>query len=219
MAKKILAICAALVAFVALPAMASASPELQTSAGAKVATGTGIKATSSNLKLSSASGNVECSENTMEGKVTENSGTSIKGEIEKATFTGTAGAKCNTTISDGFGGTLKVVVTPEGLPWCLESTGGDNWTLTGNKCGAAQSPISFILHLYSSSGITKLGECTFERADVSGTFNTNASPLVLTVGASQTFTKSSGSFLCPASGTLSGTFNVTTSAGGALKIV
>ena len=62
MHKKLIAACVSLVALAALamPALASASPVLTTSAGATVATGTAIKATLSSWIFTTGSGNVTC---------------------------------------------------------------------------------------------------------------------------------------------------------------
>lgn len=213
MNKRMLAACVSLVAFAAfavVPAIASASPELQTSAGAKVATGTAIKAFSSNLVFSSSKGNLECAENTLNGKVTENSGTSIKGEISSATFKASGGgSECKTSIPGGT-----ATITPEGLPWCLSTIGTDEVTITG-----CSGTIGFSAQI-KVFGFT-VATCKFAaNPDIVATYKTSTSPLVLTI-KSGPFKYVSGNteFCSSTGGTLSGSFTVTTSAGGALKVV
>jgi hypothetical protein len=222
MAKKILAIFTALVAFGAIPAVASASPELQTSGGAKVATGTAIKATNvGNTIFTTGFGNITCTSAEMTGKIHANTGTHILGTIEAAKFTGThdGTTKCATTI---FGVTM-VEVTPENLHWCLTSGTKGTWSISGGACTSEPaSNLKFTLHTYNSS-TAFTGSCTYERTaasgPISGTNNTDTSPLELTVTGGNTFTRVSGTTLCPSSGTLDAKFKVQTSTGGELKVV
>jgi hypothetical protein len=220
MAKKILAICVALVAFAAVPAVAAASPELQDHTGAKVATGTGITAVNEgNITFTSLGGLsvISCSKVHMAGKLASNTGTTIGGDIESASFKGSGHAEyCETN----FGGILARVTT-ENLPWCLHSSKLGSWTIRGGACGAATSKLRFTLHLYNAS--TELrASCTYEREAVAGTNNTNSTPLILTVGAEQTFSRVGATGpetgLCFTTGTLGGKFKVTTSAGTNVKV-
>jgi hypothetical protein len=199
-------------AFAALPAMASAlSPTLTDDSGAVVEPHKGnIKAVSTNLVFSGgASGSLLCATSTLTGELTVNSGNVVEGDISAATFVNsTGGTKCATS----FAGPLTAEITPENLPWCLKAKASpaDTFTIDGGTCtNTTRTPIAFIAHLFNSAG-TKVAECTFERASVTATYNTGASPLVATVAASQTFTKHSGSILCPSTGTLSGSFTLTT---------
>jgi hypothetical protein len=223
MAKKILAICAALVAFAAVPAMASASPELQTSGGVKVATGTAIKATNNgNVVFTTGSGNITCTAASMTGEVVENSGGNIKGTIKTASFTGNhdGTTNCVTTI---FGITM-VKVTPENLHWCLTSTTLGAWAIGGGGCSEAAKALQFTLDAFNSN-TEAIGTCIYERTTTSGpingTNNTGTSPLELTVTGGNVFTRTGGTLgaLCPASGTLDAKFKVQTSTGGELKVV
>jgi hypothetical protein len=112
-------------------------------------------------------------------------------------------------------------ITSENLPWCSKATASpaDTLTIDGGTCGTTpRKSIAFIVHLFNSSG-TKVAECTYERASITGTYNTGASPLVLTASAGQTFTKASGSIVCPSTGILTGSFIQTTGTGTAVKIV
>jgi hypothetical protein len=199
MLKKTIAACVAVVAFAVVPAMASASPVL-TESGSPVPVGAKILATQSgNILLTTTAGTVTCTKSTMTGVVKTNSGTKIQGEIETATFTGAAAeARCESTFL--FNPTFKV--TAENLPWCIESSGGDAFTVRGGKCAEAAKNLKFTLS-------SVLGNCTYERASVTGTYETNKTPVTLKVGAAQTFTRVAGT-ICPASGTLSGGWNLET---------
>jgi hypothetical protein len=224
MAKKILAICAALVAFAVVPAVASASPELQTSGGAKVATGTAIKATNvGNVVFTTGFGSITCTKAEMTGEVVENSGTSIAGTIKTAHFTGNHDntTNCGTTIP----GITMVKVTAEVSSlshWCLTSTPEHKWHLRGGGCAEPAKGLKFTLHLFNSS-TEAIGSCSYERTAASGpiigTYVTNVSPLELTVTSGNVFTRLGENFLCPSSGTLDAKFKVQTSTGGELKVV
>src|SRR4051794_30503278 len=111
MAKKILAICAALMAFAAMPAIASAtnSPELVEN-GTRVEVGKFIQATNSgNTLMTDASGNtiLSCEVATMTGSVTKNDGSNIEGNITAATFKNTGSENCSGSI-----GSTKVTPNP-----------------------------------------------------------------------------------------------------------
>ncbi len=215
MSRKMIAGLVSLVAFVAfgvVPALAAASPELQTAAGAKVAVGTAVKGTSGNLVFDTAKGNLECKESVLGGKVTENTGTHIQGTISEAKFTAVGGGKCATTIP-----WVTTEITPENLPWCLTSIGTDEWTLNGGDC-VSSLPIAFEAHIFFLGA--KVTTCTFSASHVVGTFNTKAAPLKLKI-SNQAFQYVAGNkeFCAEGGGTLTGEFTLKTSAGGELKIV
>jgi hypothetical protein len=204
MHKKILAICAALVAFVAMPAVASASPELVEN-GARVATGTKITAKNSgNVRLTTSIGTLTCTEAHMGGTLVTNSGKLVEGTIESASFTGPGGGKC-----EGSGFLSSYTVTAEGLHWCVKTTStvADTFAIRGGGCNEATRPITFTLH-------GEVISCKYSRSEVTGTYNTKTDPLTLTTGASQTFAGDAGnSGFCPSSGTLDAAFNLTTTNG------
>jgi hypothetical protein len=147
-------------------------------------------------------------------------GTTSGGDIESASFKGTAHAEYCATI---FG--LMEGVTTENLPWCLHSAKLGSWTIRGGSC-AASSPLPnlrFTRHLYSTSSTELRASCTYERATATGTNNTNSTPLILTIGAEQTFSRVASSGpepgLCFTTGILAGKFKVTTSTGTNVKAV
>jgi hypothetical protein len=75
-------------AFVALPAIASAAPELTTSKGATVPVGTTVSATSTNAtSVLTGVGTLVCNHVEIHGIVEENSGTSVKIGMDKESDT------------------------------------------------------------------------------------------------------------------------------------
>lgn len=202
----------------AIPAAASASPELRTAAGAKVPVGEGIQAESQNLVFSSSSGSWECPKNVLTGAVTSNSGTEVAVGIESANFTGTlnpGGTACKSTIAP-LGTALTVKVTSENMPWCLKSTSVGSFSSVGGGCGGTPTAMKFKAEFFLSESL--LLNCTYERASLTGSYKSSVSPLIETLGAGQTFAKVSGSGVCPASVQLSGSFTIHSAAGGALQI-
>jgi len=200
MTKKFMAALLSLAAFAAMavvPSMASASPHLTETPNVTVPVGAKITGTNeTNITLTTGSGHVTCTKSVLTGTVTENSGTSIKGNIETASFTNNTGGACSSTFPFNPSFTVDV----ENLPYCLTSEAGDTFTVRGGACGAAAKNLKFTL--------TGPATCTYEAASISGTFNTNAD---LTMAFSeQTFTKTAGGFLCPNSGRLDGAYNVFT---------
>lgn len=204
MSKKLMTGLLALVAFaaLALPAVASASPALTDSTGTKVAVGTEITGKNVGNTIFTGGFSVTCSSADLSGKVTENSGSSIKGEVPvgSATFTGTgASSDCTSALGD-----TAVTVNSK---LCLATTKtADQMEVTG--CGAN---VTFTL------AITGSVTCKYETAKVLGTFNTNADAQV-TVSEQGAKGESSNSFLCPSEGKLDMVFALTTKAGGTLTV-
>jgi len=209
MYKKILAVCAALMAFAVLPAMASASPAL-TEHGVAVATGVEITATNDeNIVFNSSLGPVTCVKSTLHGKLTVNSGKLIEGDIEKATFTNATGGDC---VSSWAG---EVKVTPEGLPWCIKTTAtADTFLIRGAACTAAETPLTFTLD-FTSGGFS----CKYSRTGgISGTFTTGGTQATLTANASEFIGAAGNGGLCPSKGTLNAKYTLETSNGTELEI-
>jgi hypothetical protein len=199
MLRRIIAAALALAAFAAVPAVASASPVLTDPKGA-VAVGSKITGVlSETSKFTTGSGNVECTAADLTGQVTENSGTSIKGEILTASFTGddATESRCTSTIGDLDLGHATFKPIAENLPWCISSGAKDTWTLV--SCKAGQN-IAFTFDVFNHTGAS-LGTCKYERASVAGTFTTGGTTTTLTVGAKTVFNRVAGTF-CPAEGEL-----------------
>jgi hypothetical protein len=203
-------------ALAALPAFASAANVTLRSGsktGPALANGTVLTADSSstsNLVFTSASGNIECKENTLNGEV-ENNGTATTGiKITSASFLAAGGGKdCLTTIPNGSGGTLTATITAENLPYTADLPSSGAGTLTGSG-----TPASVKFKAIFDNGTTPVLTCTFEKTSVATTFNFNTA-LKIDVGASQVFTGTGTG--CPTSGTLTGSFLVTIkSSGGAV---
>ena len=201
MSKKILGICAALVALVALavPSLASAAPTLEES-GTPLAVGAKIKAIQDEHSVFESGGvQITCSENWMTGEVHTNSDTNgIKGTITGASFKGTeTGTKCNGGSLLGPT-TVKIpALTNEGgtSHWCIENIAGvDEFEVLPHGCTETGGEFTFILE----GNLT----CYFKRAaGIRGTFTTNSSPATLKVTGEPEFTKENPSeFFCPGTG-------------------
>jgi hypothetical protein len=190
----------ALVAFAAVPALASATPVLKDSKGT-VAVGSLIAGTNiGNTVMTTSLGNIECQSSVVTGKVVKNNGTEIEGNIETATFTGTGSeGRCTTA----FLGDIKVEAKK--VPWCLKAGGKlakDAFNVTSGAC-AGGGGMEFVLNS------SLAGACTYTAAAVNGTYSTGPPQAVLTV-SEQEFKKSAGGFLCPSSGKLDMKFGLET---------
>ena len=219
MSRKILAICAALVAFGALavaPSMASAALTLQDTEGgittklrppenpepaAKIiADGIG------SAKFIGGGTTIECNENVLTASVHKNDGNEIQATIEGAWFGSNLtpeGTKCKSGLGN-------VTVTIPGLTnaggtkhWCIRTVPGkDNWQLWGNNCTTEPTTgeLTFILDIGFLT-------CRYKKTGfVEGTFNTTNTheTLKLTLSGEPGFTlEAESSFGCPAEGKLS----------------
>jgi len=224
MTKKLMTGLLALVALaaLALPAAASASPEIgETSGGVftKLATGSSIRGTNvGETLMTDASGNVlvRCTTAQMDGTLNTNSGTLIEGTINTATFSGTGtGGACTATFGNST--ITTAAAGSNGTPWCL-SVGGklaaDTFSLRGNSCANASRSITFVLD-------TSFGTCKYERtAAVTGSIVTDTSGQQAQATATkQEFPAETGNpFTCPTVGFLDMTFNLETTDGTALYI-
>jgi hypothetical protein len=204
MHKKILAICAALVALgaLAIPAAASAAVTLR-EAGTTVPTGTKILATNDEEGIFKAGElSVVCNENTMTSTIVKNNGTTVEGTIESAKFQGTQPeTRCDGGPLDGPTRVTIPALTNEGGTghWCIKTiTNEDKFEVIGANCGTASGILTFVL-----DGTIF---CTYARsASIMGTFTTTtgAAATTLSVTGEPVFTKEAGSFLCPAEGKIS----------------
>jgi hypothetical protein len=181
-------------ALFALPALAQATVTLRSGSatGTPLAVGAEAKGVSSNLIFTLSTGSkLECTENTLNGVVESNTSVPANVKINTATFTGTGGGSCKTSIPP-----VTADITANS-PWVLHVEPKDKFTLTG--------PIKFTATL-TVSGIS-IATCVFERASgLTGTYATGGQA-ILTLGSSQTFTKLSGNEeYCGTGGTLTGSF-------------
>lgn len=177
MKSKLIMACMAVAAFAAfvVPAVASASPVLTAPTGTAAPVGTGIVGTNTGLGnwvFKGSLGNVECETVSLTGNVTENSGTSIKGDITSASFSN-AGSDCSSVL-----GPVKVTTNVgNGIPWCLSANSkmlADEFQVRGNSCNLASRSITFVLDF------TEGPTCYYDRtAVVSGKFTTHPEDAVL----------------------------------------
>ena len=186
---------AAFAAFAAAPAIASAA-QLTYPTGTVMSTETKFRAHnvgSMKMTLPSA-GTLECSSSAMTGELIQNNGV-IRGNIETVSFKGTESEeRCSSPL-----GAMKVTVTS--LPWCLSSTEvTDGLEVRGGRCSEASRALTFTLDVAGLS-------CSYSRANVIGTFTTHPEDAILTVSEAE-FTKTAGSFLCPASWKLDMSFTL-----------
>ena len=228
MHKKLILACMALagfVAFVVLPAAASASPVLcETTVGGPcdnlppkaIITYTNVGET----LMTNSSGSVltRCTTAVLEGELTTNSGTEIEGNVTSASFTGSGSEnRCTATFGNSI---VTPTVTAEGaahgLPWCIRATSAmepDEMQIRGGNCSEASRDIRFILDVFG--GV----ECEYQRTTaIPGTFRTDKN-----VGSEedaqatitkQKFSRIRGSSLvCPSEGILDMTFKLETKNG------
>jgi len=195
MYKKLMLACMAITAFAAfvIAPAASASPAL-TESGVKVAVGSSVTATNNGVTKFTGGFGVECQKAHLQGTVTANSGTSIKGEIPvgSAKFENNTSTACSSAL-----GATAVTVTSK---LCLESGASDTLKVTG--CGGN------VVFDLKAAGVS----CKYETASVSGTFTTNTTPASATV-SEQPAKEVGGLFFCPDEGKLDMTFNLFTTGG------
>lgn len=219
MHKRILAICAALVALVALsiPAAASASVTLR-EAGTTVPVGTKILASGDEHSIFSGGQLVvTCNENSLTGTVVKNNGTTVETTIETASFKGTeADTRCNGGSLMGNTRVIIPALTNEGGTghWCLKNiTGEDKFQVIGANCGTPSGTLTFTLE----GAIV----CTYTTtAAVTGTFNTTTNATLTVTPNGTTFSKEAVSnVLCPATGAITEMkFTLSTDPGAALQL-
>jgi hypothetical protein len=204
MYRKLLAAFMAAFALAAVvPAMASAAPEVTFPTGTTLAAGSAITAKNVGETVMTGAFNVRCTTAHMKGTLTENSGTSIKGDITTATFSGTGtGGDCTSAL-----GSTRVEVNS--LPWCLSANNkmaADEFQVRGGACTAAAAGIKFILE------VTGTGPCEYERSTttgpIKGTFTTHSTGDALLTISEQEAVKIAGGFFCPSSGKLDMTFTL-----------
>ena len=165
-----------------------------------LAKGAELKATSSNLKFVTSSGNLECSSNILTGTVTLNESAKDKGTITEESSTGKeAEGDCKTTTVLG-----RAKIEAKGFPWPTEFTTKGANTVKGTK------KVTFKSTFPEAGNI----ECIFESAKVSSKFTVGAHgkpvPVELTT-SNQVFkrSKEGSNAACPKEGKLSGTFSTT----------
>lgn len=193
---KMITACVVLAALAAVaPAAALASPELQTSAGTKVATGTGIKVQNEAAVVYTDASTVDrnCGPANLTGKVLTNSGSLVQIKVESFKLEG--------GICASF--------TFENLPWCLSSSVLGEWVLKGGGCEKEGVPLAYS---------TKLVVCKYQLSSMIGSYTKESSPLRMASGNDATWTLASG-LGCEPKTVFHWFLSLVTSSGGALKIV
>lgn len=202
MHRKILGLCAALVALGALaiaPAMASASPVL-TENGTAVSAGAGITATGEETStFSSGFISVECNDFWMTGAVAKNTGSNIEGTIEKASFNwlnGSTTEDCHSNV-----GATKVTIpglTNEGGTehWCIVSNSemaANEAQVLPHSCGGSGGAFTFILDV-TNAPLLGPQTCKYTRSEpIKVTYNTNTAPVTTKLKENTSFTLETGS--------------------------
>ncbi len=197
----IFALClAALGLMIAGTAGAASKPTnltLKTAKGA-ITSGEKIKASSSNLIFETGSGNLECSNNVIEGPAGTNDTKKDTGEITREESTGneTVGSEthlCKTTTILG-----STSITTSNLPWT------DIFTSKGVN-EAKGKKVSFTSTFPSAGG----AKCTFEASKVKSSFTIGGPVVIKTVKQKFKANKKLSNAQCPKEGTLSGEWTVT----------
>jgi hypothetical protein len=213
MNRKIVGICTALVAFAAfalVPAMSSGAVLKDTVEGIVKTVETGKKIVAYSEETSKLVGSngleVECNENVLTGTVVGNAGI-VEGTIEDGWFQGEESTETEKTLCHSTVGPAKVTIpgltngTLHNTHWCVKTIkNSDKFVVEPHDCGGTAGEFTFII---DAGGL----QCGFKRAaNIEGTFTTDTgshAAVTLTMNNNQTFEKDGGSFLCPASGTLS----------------
>lgn len=161
MHKKILGICAALVALAAFaiaPAMAAASPHL-TEGSTPVAVNSKITATGLNSsEFTSGFITVKCNDYWMTGTVVKNNGTEVQGTLEKASYNSKNASNETEDCSSTLGATKVTIpgLTNEGgtQHWCIEATSetpGEG-SVQPHGCGGTGGSFTFVLDVTNFFG-------------------------------------------------------------------
>jgi hypothetical protein len=213
MQKKLIALAMAIgaIAAMAAPSVASAAPVLTQPTGTIVAAGTPVVGTNvGEMKMTTALGNVTCTAATVKGTVLSSSTASgTKGEATEASFVGSGVSSECTSWTGGVTVTTNVT---GGLPWCFETTSGDEGRVRGGKCSELSRGIKYILDF------TSIGACEYNRSTaVATTFATDVSGQDTTISMTeQEWTKVAGSAFCPSTGKLDATFKLETTTGASM---
>jgi hypothetical protein len=172
---------------------------LRTAKGALVK-GSKISAFSSNLVFSTSAGNLECTENTLNGFMKTNTKEKPSGEITEEKSTGTGGGLCETTTPFG-----KAAIESQNLSWKIKLTNAGVVQINsshGDKTVTFEST-------FPSAG----AHCAFASKKVLAKFPVSKTPVpwVITT-TNQVFKLKAGSTPgCPTEGKLNGTFSTTSS--------
>jgi len=181
----------ALVAFSAVPAVASATLTLNTG-GVPLAAGAEIRGESSNLVFKAPGSTLKCESNVVVGKLTTNKKASDKANLAEGEFTG-----CESTLGPAN-------VAAVALPWTLTLAEAGTSTIKGE-------PVVEFEAEFPSVGLT----CFFESKNVKDTFNVGGA-MIDTITGQKVTRNPISSVGCPETGELNGSFALT-SGGAAIE--
>jgi hypothetical protein len=191
----------ALMATSAVAAKEKPVVKLSTKGKGLLAAGAEVKASSSNLVFVTSAGNLECSENVLNGTLTNNSSAKDKVGVTSETSAGKeAEGDCKTTTLLG-----RTKITSGDFPWTQELTTKQTGATKGTKKVKFES-------VFPEAGNAI---CIFESGKVKETYKPGAAgsptPVSLVV-TNQVFKRGKGSnAACPSEGKLSGSFELTSS--------
>ena len=172
MHRKLITVCAALAAFVALALSVTSAfaVELTEPTGTKLANGVKLLTTNvnGNMIMADLNGNplVECSTAQMTGELVSNGSSVITGNITVSKFTGTGtSSDCTSSV----GSVLVTTAIVGGLPYCLKTIEEkDEVELRGGKCSEASRAIKLTFDFTNPEG-----KCGYEVSSLRGTLTTD----------------------------------------------
>ncbi len=200
----LLALCAlgALMVGSAVAAKEKPAVKLSTKGKGLLSAGAEVKASSSNLVFVTSAGNLECTENVLNGTLTNNSGKKDKASVTSEKSAGKeAEGDCKTSTLLG-----RTKIKAGDFPWTQELTTKGTGATKGSK------KVLFESTFPEAGNIV----CIFESSKVADTFKPGAagSPTAVTLTVTnQVFkrSKKGSNAACPAEGKLSGSFELTSS--------
>jgi hypothetical protein len=198
-----LSVVAALAMMVSIASAEGTGPKvtLRTAKGALVK-GSKITAFSSDLVFTTSAGNLECTENTLEGFMKTNTKEKPSGEITSEKSTGTGGGLCNTTTPFG-----KASIESQNLSWKIKLT---NKGVVQINSAHGDKTVTFESTFPEAGG----AHCAFASKKVLASYPVSSTPVTWNITTTnQVFKLKAGSTAgCPTEGKLSGHF--TTSSNG-----
>jgi hypothetical protein len=198
-----------LVALIGAQGTASASPVL-TEEGSALAVNSSVVAVNDGQPefLYGMSG-IVCTSSELSGPLIANGGKLIKWQIESGFWHGKApGEAC-------IGPGTAVTITPEGLPWCLESSELGNFSIKSKKCSTEGEGERITFRFKYES----FYQCLYRALAANGTYKTAPEAATLTLSKTETIlTFVSGSPLCSTMVTWKGSYQLKTPGGSNLTI-
>lgn len=187
MHKRLITVFMAMAVFAVVPSVASA---IELRDGSEQSADTKIRAHNvGDFYMTTSAGTFVCTTAEITGHLTQNGPTAISGDIQAASFKGTASEnRCASPL-----GPTKV--TFPSLPWCVRTLDGtDSFEIRGGNCPEASRPLTIIFDIGANPSLV----CQYQRANLTGSFPTSPEDAILSINEVE-FAKEGGSFLCPGS--------------------